>query len=506
MMRRIHAKINEAKEVFEKLLSPLVYVAAALCLIVMVIYAGFEPTTVDKSILWKILNVCQGIFFFAVLFNIIFNTRKWRRDSLALKKMADIIVLLSIIPLSIPYITGSMQISGFFNCRTCIFLCLGFYSLAELSYSTMQLLSYRTNPSLILSCSFLFFIIIGSFILMLPRCTNGSIGYIDALFMASSAVSMTGLCTINAPEVFTPMGWTVIAVLMQIGALGVLTFTSFFALFFSGRSSIYNQLLMRDFIYSKSMSRLMPMLLYILGFTLTVELIGAVAVYLTLPETFLSDSGERAAFAVFHSLSAFCNGGFCPLPDGLADPALLHQTKSFYIVTTVLILAGGIGFPNLVNFKEVAVEYLHRIKARILSRPYIKSVHIYDLNTKLVLIYTGVLFIGGSIMFYIFEYNNTFAGLDNSDRLVEAIFSSATVRTAGFGLAAPQQWLGPTLLSAMMLMWIGCSSQSMGGGIKINAFAAVLLNLRSIVRGQKGITAFNRSIPLVSVRDRKSVV
>ena len=137
------------------------------------------------------------------------------------------------------------------------------YSMVTVSFGIMKMLNRRTNPSLILSASFLIFIFIGSFLLMMPRCTVGGIDYIDSLFVSTSSVCITGLTPVDVSQTFTPLGLLVIAVMIQAGGLGIMTFTSFFALFFSGNASIYNQLMVRDFIYAKSMSSLLPTLLYI---------------------------------------------------------------------------------------------------------------------------------------------------------------------------------------------------------------------------------------------------
>ena len=504
---RLRRRYDSAVERIARIFDLLVFIASIIALTSMLVYVGYDSGSVDRHLLLHVLHSVQAVFIAAVLYNLIFRLRRMFRESLFIRRFADILILLTLIPIFFPHCAGTHhQLIHFFHSTGFLFTCLTIYSIAEFCYGTMQLLGRRTNPSLILSVSFLFFILIGSFVLMLPRCTTVPLRYIDALFMASSAVSMTGLSTVDAAATFTPLGWLVIAILMQIGALGVLTFTSFFALFFSGKASIYNQLLMRDFIYSKSMSALMPVILYILGFTLCVECMGAIAIYFTIPDDLCPDINHKIAFAAFHSLSAFCNGGFCTLPDGFADPRLYNGNQMFYIVVTILIIAGGIGFPNLVNFKDAAVEYFHRFKAWITGRRYSYRVHVYDLNTKLVLIFTAVLFLGGAVGFYLFEYNNSMEGLPMGKRLVQSVFCSATVRTAGFATFGPHDWLGITFLMAMLLMWIGCASQSMGGGIKINAFAAMLLNLRSIVWGQKGVSAFGRSIALTSIRRANAVI
>ena len=483
------------------------YIASIACLVAMLLYIGFEPDALDRSLIMKVVRISQIIFIAYVVNSVIFRPeRKYSRT--LMRQICNLVVLLTIFPGIWSHCGGTENpLVHFMHGRRFLFLCLGIYSVAEVCYGSMQLLGRRTNPSLILSVSFVIFILLGSFALMLPKCTEGpSLRYIDAFFMAASAVSMTGLSTIDTAQVFTPLGWTVMAVLMQIGALGVLTFTSFFAIFFSGNSSIYSQMLMRDFVYSKSMSALVPVILYILSFTLVIELAGAAAIYLSLPDDFLGSLEQRLLFSVFHSLSAFCNCGFTTLPQGLATPALMNGTPAFFIVIIVLILAGGIGFPNLVNFRDVIGEYLRRIKSRILGREIIRKVHVYDLNTKLVLLLTAIFFVGFAFCFYILEYNHSLAGIPLEKKIIQSLFCSATVRTAGFVTIAPQQWLGVTFLIAAFLMWVGCSSQSMGGGIKINAFVAVLLNFRSIVFGQKGVTAFGRTIALSSVRRSNAVV
>lgn len=488
-----------------RVLGPLQYVMAVAALCAITIYCGFDSNAVDRRLLSGIIKAADGVFIFGVIFNLIFSLRARSGSSMFIRRAADLLILLTLPALVWPGGASYGSLHWLYT-RGFFFIATALYAFAELSYGTMQLLGRRTNPSLILSVSFLIFIFIGSLLLMLPKCTHTPLRYIDALFMAASAVSMTGLSTIDAAATFTPAGWLVIAVLMQIGALGVITFTSFFALFFSGRPSIFNQILMRDFVYSKSIGSLMPVLRYILLFTLSVEALGAVAIYFTLPDNFGGGIDSRAAFAAFHSLSAFCNGGFTTLSDGFADPAILGGNPMFFVVVIVLILAGGIGFPNLVNFKEIGAEYLRRLRARITGRPHVKRTHIFDLNTKLVLIATAILFVGGALSFYILEYNHTLCGLSAGKKILRATFCSATVRTAGFAISGPTMWLGSTLIVAMMLMWIGCSSQSMGGGIKINAFAAVLLNLRAIVKGHKGVHAFGRSIAPTSIRRANAVV
>ena len=504
---RISHRYNEAMGRVAQALGVAVFVTSIAVIVGLLIYIGFEHDRTDRSLILRILRIGQLVFLTSVLFNWCFRFKQTLSESLWLKRIIDILLIITVVPLVFPHMgssTGSMW--HFLRSNYLFFSGVGIYALAEVSLGSMQMLGRRTNPSLILSASFLIFILLGSVVLMLPKCTNGSISYIDSVFMAASAVSMTGMSTIDTATVFTPLGWTVIMVLVQIGALGVLTFTSFFALFFSGRSSIYNQLLMRDFIYSKSMSSLLPVILYIFLFTLSVEALGAVAIYFTLPADFLSTTYERMAFSAFHSISAFCNAGFSTLPDGMATPALLQGNQLIYVVFTVLIIAGGIGFPNLVNFKDVLANYFRRLKGWITGIPAPHREHIYDINTKLVLIMTAILFVGGALSFFFLEQNGVLKGMTLWQKVVQSCFGSATVRTAGFASVSIFKLGNVMLLIVMLLMWIGCSSQSMGGGIKVNTFAALVLNLKSIIRGQNGVSVYHRTIATSSIRRANAVV
>ena len=163
---------------------------------------------------------------------------------------------------------------------------------------------------------------------------------------------MTGLSTINITEVLTEKGQLVLLVLMQIGGLGVMTMTSFFAMFFMGRTSLYNQLMVGDMISSESLNSLLSTLLSILGFTLAIEGTGAVLIWLDIHQMWNLTPDEELYFAVFHSVSAFCNAGFSTLPGGLGNPLLMSGHLPFYLVVSGLILCGGIGFPVLQNLQK----------------------------------------------------------------------------------------------------------------------------------------------------------
>lgn len=490
-------------------LSVIVFISATVCLIMLIDYTGYEHTHTEIKTLFHYFHLIQGVFIINVLFNLIFNLRKTFRETRPIKCIVDIAVLATLIPTLYPnpQEPWSQILANIVYSNKFLLIILFAYSIVAISYGIISIMGKRTNPSLILSCSFLFCIFAGAFLLMMPRCTYTDIEFIDALFVSTSAVCITGLTTIDIPSTFTPFGITILALLIQIGGLGVMTFTSFFALFFSGNTSVYSQLMVKDMIYTKSINSLLPTLLYIFLFTIAIEAIGAIFIWISIHNVLDMSLHDQIAFSAFHSMSAFCNAGFSNLPGGMANPALMNSNQSIYIVVSIIVMAGAIGFPILVNFRDVFFEYVRRAWNWISGHQNgIRPVHIYNLNTKIALYTTTIIFVISIAIFFIFERNNSLAGLSMYDKIAQSIFNSTTPRSSGFISVNPAGFLNVTLLFVMFLMWIGGASQSTAGGIKVNTFAAVLINLRAIVLGRERVTAFHRTIAIGSIRRANAVV
>jgi len=479
--------------------------ASLMCLMCLIILVGYDHNDGDKLLISRLLRGCQITFIVNVLYQLVLRFKATIRETRILKWIVDAAVLITLLPLIYPH-PGIQLLEHLFYNNRFTFTVLGAYSLVEICYAIMTLTARRTNPSLLLSGSFLFFILLGSFVLMLPKCTITPIPYIDSLFVATSAVCITGLTPVDVATTFTPTGIAVLAVLFQIGGIGVLTFTSFFALFFSGSTSVYNQLLIRDMVYSKTMNALLPTLLYIICFTLTIEAVGAVCIYFTIPEALALNETDKIIFAVFHSLSAFCNAGFTTIPDGMANPALMTPGQSLYAVTSILILAGAIGFPILVNFKDIISSRIKSLWQKIRGRQPELPLHLYALNTKLVLYTTLLILALSSVLFFMLEYDNTLAGMTLWQKAVQSVFNSLIPRSAGFTSVNPSDFLPLTLLIVVAQMWIGGASQSLAGGIKVNTIAAVFLNVRSVLAGRRRAWAYGRSISVGSVRRANTVL
>lgn len=492
------------------LVAVIAFVASLACLVSFTVYIGYDHTATEFQTLKRVIRVAQIIFIANVALPLIFDFRRVVAENRPIKWIVDVAVLLTFLPLVYPMpahpwipLLKTILYSNHF-----LFPVLAAYSVVDICYGIMRMMGRRVNPSLMLSASFLVFILIGSFLLMLPKCTyGGGISYVESLFVSTSAVCITGLTPVDVYVNFTPLGLLVLAVLIQIGGLGVLTFTSFFALFFAGNTSIYSQMIVRDLVYSKTMNSLIPTLLYIFCFTLTLEAAGAVWIFFCIHGQLGLTLDDEIMTACFNSLSAFCNAGFSNIPMGMANPSLLFGNQSIYWAMSCLTILGSIGFPILVNYRDMIVKqfrlFWHRLRhRRVLER----AVHLADMNTKIVITAFGLLFIFGAVSFLVLEWDNTLAPFDLWGKVSQAVFNSTTPRSSGFVSVDPARFLSPTLIIVMFLMWIGGAAQSTGGGIKVNTFAAVCMNLRSIIRGQQTVNAFGRSISLVSLRRANAVV
>lgn len=490
-------------------MNALTFVASIVALVCLVVLAGYDNNARSVAVMHSLIRAAHIIFIVNVIYNLVINFTFLRLKARAFRWVLDIFMLLTLLPMLyprpenpwIPWL-GHVLYSPLFN-----YLSVGLYSAVVFCTGVVSVMGKRTNPSLILGCSFLFFIIAGSFLLMMPNCTNTAVSYVDSLFLSTSAVSITGLSPVDISATFTPLGLLVLALLIQIGGLGVLTFTSFFALFFSGRTSIYSQLMVRDMVYTRTMSNLLPTLLYILLFTLSIEFIGAIAIFLCVHGTLGVSLNDEIIFSAFHSLTAFMNAGFSNLEGGLSNPVLLHSNQSIYIVVSVLILAGSIGFPILVNLKSVAGQYVRRFFCFLTKKKRTAyPSHIYDVNTRIVLVSTLTLYLVSAVLFFLFEHNNSLRGMSGYEQAVQSAFNSFVPRSSGFASVSPDGFLNITIVMMIVLMWIGGASQSTAGGIKVNTLSAVLLNLRSVIGGNRDVTVFNRRISLYSIRRANAVV
>lgn len=487
------------------------YVASIAVIAAMVYRHGFALPASELQWIDELNRVVWWIFLADVTLPLLLQYRDTRHNFGLLAWVMTALLYLTLVPVVFfrPEEPGAVQeFWDLTNSNAYHQVLLLLFSLQRLSNGVVRLLGRRTNPSLILAGSFFIIVLTGSALLMLPRCTYHGIGWIDSLFISTSAVCVTGLTSVDVATTFTPTGLAVIILLIQIGGLGVMTFTSFFAIFFMGNTSIYNQLVVRDLISSDSLNSLLSTLLYILGFTLAIEGIGMLALWSDIHGTMGMSLKEELAFAGFHAISAFCNAGFSTLPGNLGNPALLTGHAPFYLYISLLIILGGIGFPILVNMKEILVYHLRRCLHYLRTRQWggQRICHLYNLNTRIVLWGTLVLLAGGTVGIALLEWDKALAGMSVADKWTQAFFNATCPRTAGF-ISIDLTSLGvQTQLLYLFLMWVGGGSQSTAGGVKINAFVVSILNLGAVLRGTERVEVFGRRLSFDSIRRANAAV
>lgn len=334
----------------------------------------------------------------------------------------------------------------------------------------------RLSPPRVVLLSFAAAILLGSAVLSLPGMTvaAGSLPYVDALFTATSAVCVTGLITVDTATVFTPLGKFVIAVLIQIGGLGIMTAATMLFLLAGRRIGLQSRLVIQETLGHIRLAGIVRLVVAVLTMTALFETAGA----LILAADFAvnHDYGVLRAlgYGVFHSVSAFNNAGFALFSnnlEGFRDDTVVSLTIA------LLIVAGGLGFP-------VWLDLVPRRGRRLLS-----------LQTKMVVLVSGSLIVVGTLVFLALEWNSPeLGGLGFFGKAMVALFQGVTPRTAGFN-TVPLANLAPgTVFLFIVLMFIGASPESTGGGIKTTTFGIIMASIWATVRGSSDVEFASRRI------------
>ncbi|WP_369048511.1 TrkH family potassium uptake protein [Tenacibaculum sp. UWU-22] len=361
------------------------------------------------------------------------------------------------------------------------------------------------NPAQLFIISFFSIIILGSLLLMLPKATHDGISFLNALFTSTSAVCVTGLIVVDTGSYFTTFGQFIILFLIQAGGIGILTVASYFSYFFKGVASYENQLTLSDMTGSKEIGKVFSTLKYILLITFLIEFLAAVLIFFSLDENMFHSFSERAFFSIFHSISAFCNAGFSTLPNNLYETGFRYNYFFQSIIIGSLVL-GGLGFPIVANlvkyFKYFFTQKLFYLRGK-------KQTHkpwVLNINSRITLATTLSLIFFGTLFIFINEYHNTLAEHKGIGKFITALFEATTPRTAGFNTVDMASLHFSTIMMIFLLMWIGASPASTGGGIKTNTFAIAVLNFISLAKGKTKIEVFRREISEVSVRRAFAVI
>lgn len=332
-------------------------------------------------------------------------------------------------------------------------------------------------PVRILAIGFAIVIFIGAILLSLPISSADGRGtaFIDSLFTSTSAVCVTGLVTLDTGTHWNYFGKTVILILIEIGGLGFMSFAALIALILGKKITLSERLVMQEAINSSNLQGIVKMVKYILGFTFSVQFMGA----LLLSTQFIPiyGLGKGIYYSIFHSISAFCNAGF----DLMGNfTSLTSFTENSVVILTIaaLIIVGGLGFAvwtEIYNYKDINKLSLH---------------------TKIVIVTTAALLITGWILMMLFEINNpnTLEPMSFKGKVINSLFASVTPRTAGFNSISTSDMTMPGRFLTIILMFIGGSSGSTAGGIKTTTFSIIVLTAIAAIKGKDDTEVFQKRI------------
>ncbi len=338
------------------------------------------------------------------------------------------------------------------------------------------------DPPKILVLGFATIILIGAFLLTLPIATvNGKgLSFLNALFTSTSATCVTGLVVVDTGTTFTKFGQLVILSLIQVGGLGFMTFGTLFAFLLGKRISLKERILLQESLNNLSIEGIVRLVKRIFIFTAVIEIIGSLL--LSFRFAFDMPIGKAIYYGIFHAISNFNNAGFDLMGEFRSLTPYVEDPLVTLTVCTLIIL-GGIGF---IVMNEI---FEYRLTKRL-------SIH-----TKVVLVTSFILVLSGTILILLFEYGNnkTLQPLSVSGKILSSLFQSITPRTAGSNTLNIPDLTQPTIFLIIVLMFIGASPGSTGGGIKTTTFATLLGAVWSQIKGKEDVVFFKNRIVFETV-------
>ncbi|NLB53868.1 MAG: Trk family potassium uptake protein [Syntrophomonadaceae bacterium] len=331
----------------------------------------------------------------------------------------------------------------------------------------------KLNPAQILVTGFTAAILIGSILLTMPiSVKSGEVNFLTSFFTATSAICVTGLVVVDTATHWTAFGQVVIMLLFQIGGLGIMSFSAFSAFLMGRKFYLKERLAMQYSLNKSSLDKIASIFKYLLMFSFIIEFIGALLLFLH----WFPVMGIKKAlwFGIFHSISAFNNAGI-DLFGNFASLTGLKGDIPLALIISALFIIGGLGF--IVVYEIMNYRQYPRI----------------SLHSRIVLITTGILLLGGSVLFGVLENNNLLQGLSIGEKVISAFFQTAT-RTCGFTMVDMADSSLPTQILLMFMMFVGGAPGSTAGGIKVTTLAILFLAMISNLRGRDDIEVFERRI------------
>ncbi len=374
--------------------------------------------------------------------------------------------------------------------------------IAKLCRTSVNLAASGKNPTRTLIASFLVLIISGAGLLMLPAASvhgRENVGFVDALFTATSATCVTGLVVKDTGQDFSVMGQVVILTLIQLGGLGIVVFGAVFALLLGQALSVRESVAMQDLLSASTISRIGNMIAFIFVATIIIEALGAVSLF----GMWEGSIHHRWFCSVFHSISAFCNAGFSLFSTSFVK---YNRNWQIYVVVCPLIILGGLGFSVLYDLTNIAADRVKRFFKKWLNKRYrfaMEAPKRIRLQTKIVLMVSALLIVLGTCALLLFERYAAGPDVDQSGSFVDmvtgALFQSITARTAGFNTVDISALSPSSKFILILLMFIGGSPGSTAGGIKTVTLAVIVMTAVAALRRRHEVEMFHRSVRIVVV-------
>lgn len=485
---------------------PFFIITSLACLIYDVGYNDFYAHKFWFYTFWKWTFVLLALLFCVRLLVTFKEIRRWRTR---LFNLAMIVVILYLNHLlsQVLHLRPQSDGNNFVFYKILIYLGTIFLIVVEGSKSIRGIYRKSINPALLFVGSFFILSMIGAFLLLLPNATTHGISPINAWFTATSAVCVTGLIVVDTATAFTTFGKVIIITLIQIGGLGVMTFAGLLTYLATGSVSFANQLALKDILSSDRLGDVIGLVSRVITVTLGFELAGAILIYGTLQDGFVGDHFDQFLFSAFHSVSAFCNAGFSTLTDGLYD-IRIRTNYPLQLVIALLIILGGLGFPIVFNIAMFLRVKIGNIIFRMLKLPE-KEYHANVIHTssRIALTTTMLLLLVGFVAYGILELDASLKDHPSFiGKIVTSFFGSVTPRTAGFNTVDLTTLTLPTVMVYLLLMYIGASPASTGGGIKTTVAAVAFLNMRAVLFGKTRIEAFKTQISEASTHRAFAII
>ncbi|MBN2726409.1 Trk family potassium uptake protein [Candidatus Mcinerneyibacteriota bacterium] len=466
------------KDRFIALTDTFLLVATFVAVVSFIAFYGFYMETSLLNIIRNGAFILTGILVLDNILMLLINGRPWEefRERRSLY-IVTALILIHFLLIRFDVYGGGAEghLSGYFVAAQVYIVFMFIIKLTKVNRLVFPGINWRPEQLFILS--FLGVIVIGTLFLSFPRATiaPGSMPLIDAFFTSTSAVCVTGLIVVDTAVYFTRFGQFVILALIQVGGLGLMTFTSFFTIFFFKTMSFRERFLMSDVLSTDYIGGVHKIIGKILTITFTIEAAGALLLFTSWHDKF-RNTGEALFHSVFHAVSSFCNAGFSTFSTSLAA---FRGDVSVNLIVMFLIILGGLGFLVLMDFFQPLEG-----RRRMLM-----------VQTKLVLTTSLLLILAGAVLFFIMESSGVLQGFSLKEKLLASFFQAVTPRTAGFNTVNIGLLSAPMLLIFTLFMFIGASPGSTGGGIKTTTFGILVATVWSYLKSRDQVILFKRRIP-----------